>query len=888
MSMMSRVMRIHASSQFVVQSVIRVVGLLAGFAFVSVHSVWGQGTTELLVKTGDQVPGVVSPVSLFHPSLCNLTNEGRVLLLFRGEDDGDNIVLHQDGQLTVVVTEGTPELDRPYGWADVQGLSEFTIPVLASDHADQQSLFVYDVNTAAFEKLFTAGEDVPDGNGKFQAIRSTHVSRLGNVASVHKYSDTNGGSSDQTGVWLWDGNKNRQIARKGETTPDGNDTHSGFMVTGGGALVNDNSQVLFPSLLNLSTGDKGLYLWDGNNVMEVARDGDNDPQGSPYLIHWQSAISDQGDVAFAGNHVYLWQNQSVTRIQSFPITFDTTIFTAPATGILEVNERQEILFDLRNFESPSRQALGLLKNGEAIRVVEDGQLMPDGRTYEVDFPGTVSVLNENGVVAFKGESLNAGTLDSIYLTDGEEYLRVVQEGDVLNGGIVVEKLEVDWSVRQGGKFLNDLGQVVYLNQDASTGGNGYGTGSVHLFTPDLSWRSDQSGLWDDKDNWTLGLPPAHVHQVTIAGSFNITVTGPADDVTVQSLVVGGNPEVRSELQLQDGDTFDRSSQRRSKGGKGGFARRSSLLQSGRSASGQLTTQAGMAIEPGGVLAGSGVIGGNVNQAGELSPGGPAGEISFGSNLVMQSTALTAIDIDGINTSEFDRIVVHGDVTLDGRFDVRISNPSILSDGQTLVIGDFFGSVSGEFEGLPEGTVVFSDGNLQVSASYLLGDGNDFGLVVTTIDVVDPFGRKLLDGMEAGGSLSDASISDNVYYELDPVPTSNPAKQIVDLILLGESSESNPSSFAFRVEAAMSGGPEGDVIQTIELWNEVTQQWELQDSRPVTSADTTVHVTPTGDVTRFVHPLTDEITARVRWTSPEFSGATFDWSIDIDLVNWLID
>ena len=43
----------------------------------------------------------------------------------------------------------------------------------------------------------------------------------------------------------------------------------------------------------------------------------------------------------------------------------------------------------------------------------------------------------------------------------------------------------------------------------------------------------------------------------------------------------------------------------------------------------------------------------------------------------------------------------------------------------------------------------------------------------------------------------------------------------------------------------------------------------------------------GDLTRFIHPLTDEIIAKVKWESPEFTGASFFWDVDIDQAVWLI-
>lgn len=159
---------------------------------------------------------------------------------------------------------------------------------------------------------------------------------------------------------------------------------------------------------------------------------------------------------------------------------------------------------------------------------------------------------------------------------------------------------------------------------------------------------------------------------------------------------------------------------------------------------------------------------------------------------------------------------------------------------------------------------------------------------STIPVAtEPFGSKLLDGVAISGQLSDLFASDDAYLELDPSPTKNPFKQKIDMILQAEAPTASPVCLEFRVEAAMIGGPSGDVIQTIELWNEASQMWEVLDTRAVSTTDESVKITATGDLTRFIHPLTDEIIAKVKWESPSFSGSTFSWSIDVDEAIWLI-
>lgn len=78
---------------------------------------------------------------------------------------------------------------------------------------------------------------------------------------------------------------------------------------------------------------------------------------------------------------------------------------------------------------------------------------------------------------------------------------------------------------------------------------------------------------------------------------------------------------------------------------------------------------------------------------------------------------------------------------------------------------------------------------------------------------------------------------------------------------------------------MAGGPSGDVIQSIELFNYDTGKYKLLDTRAVATTDEIVQVTVPSNFARFVQPGTNEITANVEWIIDSFSGSPFTWSID---------
>lgn len=157
-----------------------------------------------------------------------------------------------------------------------------------------------------------------------------------------------------------------------------------------------------------------------------------------------------------------------------------------------------------------------------------------------------------------------------------------------------------------------------------------------------------------------------------------------------------------------------------------------------------------------------------------------------------------------------------------------------------------------------------------------------------LPLVTPEGWKLLDGILTGGQVADLFHSDDQYFELEPYPTSNSVKQKIHLILQATSTTETPATLRFRLEAKMLGWlTPGDVVQSIELFNYNTHRYEILDSRPVGIVDGCLEFTVNGNPSRFVQSGTREITAGLTWKSVSFSGATFDWVIDVDQAAWSI-
>jgi len=140
----------------------------------------------------------------------------------------------------------------------------------------------------------------------------------------------------------------------------------------------------------------------------------------------------------------------------------------------------------------------------------------------------------------------------------------------------------------------------------------------------------------------------------------------------------------------------------------------------------------------------------------------------------------------------------------------------------------------------------------------------------------------------GGVLSDVDASDDVKLQIDPSPTLNPFKQKIDAVMISVTDLTSPDSLTLRLEASIIGGPSGDVIQEISLLNKATGRWDIVDTRPASTADTVIDAAAGGNLANYVNQITGEVIAKVKFSSPSFSGDTFTWSADIDHAVLLIE
>lgn len=194
--------------------------------------------------------------------------------------------------------------------------------------ADNEGLYRTDGNTTV--QLARKGQAVPNGNGRFLDFGQGYpaINNNGQVAFFANLTGTAGGSSDNAGIFLVDGNSVKQLARKGQAAPDSNGVYSTFGL--GRPVLNNKGQVAFRATLTGTSGgttdNQGIFLVDADgSILQIIRSGwiiDGETVFTPNFLEGpnyggMTGLNDEGQMAvwsaLNGNHaVYLWSRPVMT------------------------------------------------------------------------------------------------------------------------------------------------------------------------------------------------------------------------------------------------------------------------------------------------------------------------------------------------------------------------------------------------------------------------------------------------------------------------------------------------------------------------------------------------------------------------------------------------
>ncbi|MCP4892051.1 MAG: hypothetical protein GY904_36365, partial [Planctomycetaceae bacterium] len=97
--------------------------------------------------------------------------------------------------------------------------------------------------------------------------------------------------------------------------------------------------------------------------------------------------------------------------------------------------------------------------------------------------------------------------------------------------------------------------------------------------------------------------------------------------------------------------------------------------------------------------------GTVQAFGDLRPGNSPAVVSFGGDLEMGVNTTTYIELGGLGTGEYDKLLIAGNFLLGGSLDVSLLGDFTLDFNQEFLIADITGFRTGLFNGLNEGDQV---------------------------------------------------------------------------------------------------------------------------------------------------------------------------------------
>jgi hypothetical protein len=265
-------------------------------------------------------------------------------------------------------------------------------------------------------------------------------------------------------------------------------------------------------------------------------------------------------------------------------------------------------------------------------------------------------------------------------------------------------LEGQYAINGGGLIANN-GNYVFVQAP--------GNATALTVTPPVhfDWIPLSGGAWDNGSNWSKGFAPVDGAVVTIP------------DLTSPVIYSSGVTSVKSVSSLEgltvSGGTLNLGM---------GPADASSipvLNLNGGTLAGAGTLNLTSLNLNGGNLTGGLLITANVsNQGGTVTPGTSPGALTINGNYVQGSNGTLLVEIAGTTVSQYDRLIVNGNTTLDGTLRVVLLNGFVPPDGATFNVVQSSGTLSGTFTSTnlpanPTFTVGYLPSSMFVSVSGLV-------------------------------------------------------------------------------------------------------------------------------------------------------------------------
>ena len=293
----------------------------------------------------------------------------------------------------------------------------------------------------------------------------------------------------------------------------------------------------------------------------------------------------------------------------------------------------------------------------------------------------------------------------------------------------------------------------------------------------------------------------------------------------------------------------------------------------------------------------------IRQQAVVAPGNSIGTMTFNGNHDTQIVDGGSIEIEvgaltGTAGVDWDFLDVNGTLDFDD---------SVLPSGATINLVSLDGNgdpglLAGFNQGVDSSWLIadcttiegFSSSFVTVNTSQFLNSfcgiftvtqtGNQLFLnYVSQVVEVAADGATTIRGIVLDGDVTDVFESDDLYLQYNPGFTLSAAEPPVWVEFEGTVAAGVPQWLNLKLESSANTP---NIVQTVEMFNFVTGQFELVDTRATTFNVDKAHNIAIPIPDEFIQPGTNLVRARSGWRQDGFT-LLFPWTVRIDFVVWLL-
>ncbi len=350
--------------------------------------------------------------------------------------------------------------------------------------------------------IAVSGDAAPDGNGTIGSIflLGPAFNDAGQAVFFSALTGTSGGSSDDTGIFLGNGTTLSQIAREGQSVPNGNGSFANFLSSSKIPALNNAGQVAFLTSLTGTSGgsgdDTGIFRSDGTpaGLAQIVREGQAAPDGngSFNFALFTPTLNDAGQVAFRGGFagtvgaklgIFRSDGATLTRIVRAGDPAITGGGFSGFSAVVTLNQNGQVAFSGRTDVFGAGKGIF---HGNGIttptQIVEKDDFALDGNGVFSQFlaPAFNDAQQTAFIAIFTGTSGGSSDNEGIFRGDGTpgtpgtpdtpgNLVRIVRKGQAApDGNGTFDSFR--WQAFSINPALNEAGQVAFFGAFVGTSG----------------------------------------------------------------------------------------------------------------------------------------------------------------------------------------------------------------------------------------------------------------------------------------------------------------------------------------------------------------------------------------------------------------------------------